>query len=85
MGHDRLWTAAVNVSSGGIERMGSNPSSEMGASVKGEEQRRMRASRRGSRKAISVGDGESPTAVDELVLDDASVASTGTRRRTNLG
>jgi hypothetical protein len=54
MGHERLETSSVKISSVGMHRMGSNPSSEMGGSSSGRAQRRMRAKRRASVKASSV-------------------------------
>lgn len=86
MGQERLRTEVEKDSSGGMERSGSKPSSEMGGSVRGEEQRRIRASRRGSRNAISV-----TSALAELCswfggedeLEVPPISLTGTRRRTN--
>lgn len=52
MGQFRFWTLAVNVSSEGMDRIGSNPRVEIGGSSAGDAQSRIRARRLASRNAI---------------------------------
>lgn len=69
---------AEKVSRGAMLRMGSKPSSEMGGSVRGEVQRRMRDRRRGSRKAIW--ETELWVGWSEVELDASFVGSWGSER-----